>query len=207
MNIWNPVMFAAVVWGFKIELHLFGLLSLLVTLAVYPIYVLAMTRGKSSPPRSTWFLWLILDIVLFSAQMRRGIFDAMLFAFILGTALVAFFTIKYGASGWTRTETICSVVVALSIIIWAITGPLAAMICSLAGAAVSEYPLLKRVWAGKYESLPAWCTVILSTGLNWLDGQILVSSFFFVLQLLVVLPVFYYWKYIPKRRAKCFGRD
>lgn len=201
MNIWNPVVFGTVLWGFNFEFRLFGLLTLLVTLATYPIYILAMTRGKSTPPRSTWFLWFVLDTVAFSAQMGRGIFDAMLLAYIVGTAVVAIFTIKYGTRGWRRTETFCAVIVAVSIVVWAITGPLVAMICSMAGFAVAMYPLLKRVWTGKYESLPAWCTVVLSTGLNWLDGQIFVSSFFLVLQFLVILPVFYYWQYLPRKKA------
>ncbi len=200
MNIWNPVVFGAVLWGFNFEFRLFGLLTLLVTLATYPIYILAMTRGKSTPPRSTWFLWFVLDVVAFSAQLGRGIFDAMLLAYIAGTALVAIFTIKYGTRGWTRTETFCTVIVVVSIVVWAITGPLVAMICSMAGFAVAMYPLLKRVWRGEYEELLAWCIVIVSTSLNWLDGQILVSSFFIILQLLVVLPVFYYWQYLPRKK-------
>lgn len=200
MDIWNPVVFGAVLGGFNFEFRLFGLLSLIVALAMYPIYILAMTRGKQTPPRSTWFLWFILDAVIFSAQMGRGIFDAMLFAYIVGTLVVSIFTIKYGTRGWTTTETYCTIFVIFSIVILAMSGPLVAVICSLGGFAVAMYPLLKRVWRGEYEDLRAWGLAAVSTSLNWLDGQIFVSSFFFVLQLLVILPVFYYWRYLPKRR-------
>ncbi len=158
-----------------------------------------MTRGKQAPPRSTWFLWVVLDIVAFSAQLSRGIFDAMLLAYIVGTLIVAIFTVKYGIRGWTRIETICTFVVTLSIVIWTISGPFVAMICSMAGFAVAMYPLLKRVWRGEYEDLLAWCIVIVSSILNMIDGQIFTSSCFIILQLSVVLPVFYYWKYLPRK--------
>ncbi len=200
MFLWNPVVFEKVFCGFNFELHLFGLFTLFAALAMYPTYILAMTRGKQTPPRSTWFLWVVLDVVAFSAQLGRGIFDVLLLAYIIGTLIVALFTSKYGTRGGTRFETICTCVVVLTIGIWAIAGPLAAIVCAMIGFAVAEFPLLRRVWRGEYEDLRAWCIVVVSSILNMIDGQVLTSSCFIVFQLAVILPVFYYWKYLPRKK-------
>ncbi len=201
-NVLNPVVFEKVLLGFNFELQLFGLFTLFAALTVYPLYIIAMLRREQAPPRSTWFLWVILDIVAFSASLGRGNFDVMLFAYTVGSLVVALFTIKYGSRGWTKTETICTIVVAITIGIWAIAGPLIGTICAMSGFFVATFPLLKRVWRGEYEDLRAWCILIVSTILNMMDGQILTSSCFVVLQLSVVLPVFYYWKYLPRKKAQ-----
>ncbi len=200
-NVWNPVVFEKVLWGFNFELRLFGLFTLFAALAAYRLYIIAMTRREQTPSRSTWFLWFALDIVAFGASLGRGNFDVMLLIYTVGSLIVALFTIKYGSRGWTKSETICTIVVVITIGIWAIAGPLIGTICALSGFFVATFPLLKRVWRGEYEDLRAWCILIVSTILNMMGGQILTSSCFIVLQLSVVLPVFYYWKYLPRKKA------
>ena len=100
MALLNPTLIKFVVWGLNLEMRLFGLLALILTLvAIYPPYIISMVRGEQTPPRSTWFLWLALDFVALGSRLAEGNLDALLFAYASGTFFVALFTIKYGAKG------------------------------------------------------------------------------------------------------------
>ncbi len=196
---WNQVILEEIFFGYTFKLRLLGLFIVFLTSIIYPVYIRAMVRGDQKPSRSTWFLWGVLDLVTFGAQLTRGIFDPMLFAYSIGTFAVSFFTIKYGTSGWTRAETICSLAVGAIIAIWALTGPFWAMVSGVAGFGIASYPLLAKVWRGGYEDITAWVLVLVSSVFNLLDGQYFVSICFMVLQLSILAPILYYWKCLPNK--------
>ena len=199
----NPVVVETVLWGFPLELRMFGLFALLVGCCIYPLYIKAMVQGKQSPPRSSWWLWFALDVVAFGSRIKSGNFDALLFIYTIGSFLIACFTIPYGQKGWTKLETICTAFVLAAIAVWIMFGATVATVCSLVGITVAMFPLLARVLRGEYEDLLAWCIALASSFMNLADGQLLVSIWFIILQLTVVLSITYYWKYLPR---KCLQR-
>lgn len=203
MSFWNPVIINTVFWGLILKIKLFGLLSLITALvALYPPYILSMVRGEQTPPRSTWFLWLILDAIAFGSRLANGNFDALLFAYTTGTVFVAAFTIPYGKKEWTNFETACAIIVFLAIIVWAAGGRSVATVCALAGITVAMLPLLIRVLRGKYENLFTWCVAPVTGFLNLLDGQIITSCWIITIQLCVLLPLLYYWKWLPRKQRQ-----
>lgn len=194
----NPTLIEMTVWGLNLELRLFGLIILVLSLTIlYPPYIWSMIKGEQTPPRSTWFLWLALDFVAFGSRMAEGNLDTLLLAYTIGTFFVALFTIKYGTKGWTKLETISTISVALSIIIWLVVGDFVATVCAMNGITIAMLPMLKRVFRGAYENLTTWSVAIVTSSLNLADGQILTSVWMIIIQLLVLLPVLYYYKYLP----------
>lgn len=194
----NPTVIDLVVWGLNLEIRLLGLLILVLSLTlIYPPYIWSMVKGEQTPPRSTWFLWLALDFVAIGSRIASGNLDALLLAYTIGTFFVALFTIKYGTKEWTKLETISTISVALSIVIWFAVSDSVATICAMAGITIAMLPMLKRVFQGAYENLITWSIAIITSILNLADGQILTSIWMIIIQLAVLLPVLYYYKYLP----------
>lgn len=201
MSIYNPTLIEMTVWGLALEMRLFGLLALILSLvAIYPPYIISMVKGEQTPPRSTWFLWLALDFVAIGSRLAEGNLDALLLAYTIGTFFVALFTVKYGAKRWTKLETICTIVVAGALIIWFIGGRSVATICAMGGITIAMLPLLRRVLQGAYENLITWSVAIVTSSLNLADGQLLTGIWMIILQLSVLLPVLYYWKWLPRKK-------
>lgn len=203
MLFYNPTLIEITISGLALEMRLFGLLALILALvAVYPPYIISMVKGEQTPPRSTWFLWLALDFVAIGSRLAEGNLDALLLAYTIGTLFVALFTIKYGAKGWTKLETICTVVVAGALITWLVDGRSVATICAMGGITIAMLPMLKRVLQGAYENLITWSVAIVTSSLNLADGQLLTGIWMIILQLSVLLPVLYHWKWLP-RKNRC----
>jgi hypothetical protein len=190
---YNLVLIDIVLWGLPFHFKLFGLLSFIAGALIYPIYISAMVKLSVRPSRSTWFLWLGLDMVAFGSRLNSGIFDAMLFVYVLGTAVTAGYTIKYGKSGWTKDETFSCVFVVLSVLVWFFISDTVATVCAMSGISVAMWPLLKNVFRGEFESLLAWSIGALSSSMNLLDGQILTSVWTLTLQMSVIIAVLYHW--------------
>lgn len=194
----NPTLIETAIWGLNLEIRLLGLVILILSLtAIYPPYIWSMVKGEQTPPRSTWFLWLALDFVALGSRMAAGNLDTLLLAYTIGTFFVALFTVKYGTKGWTTLETISTISVALSIIIWLVIGSSVATACAMSGITIAMLPMLKRVFQGAYENLMTWSIAIVTSTLNLADGQILTSVWMIIIQLSVLLPVLYYYKYLP----------
>lgn len=193
---------------------MFGILTMIAAGSLYPLYARSMLVGKmvtidgknvlkkSTPPRSTWFLWLVIDIVAFGGELGRGKLDPLLFTYILGTAYIAYLTIQHGEKKWTVIETICTGTVAAAILLGFLVGPLWATVCALTAMLVSLLPLLGGVLRGGYEDRVAWRMGLLSSALNLLDGQILVSICVASLQSVVLLAISYHWGFLKRWRFK-----
>ena len=198
----NPILFQMVVLDRNLELHLFGLLCVLFSSFIYPLYILSMVRGEQCPPRSTWFLWLLLDVVAFVTRWQAGIFDVQLVIYTIGTLVVAFYTLWYGKNVWEKVDTFSAVAVAVAITAWGIIGPAASTVCALGGLTIAAWPLLQDVYSGKYASRAPWLFAIIGSVFNWLDGQILTGAWFTVLQVLILIPIVYHWgwTHVPSKK-------
>lgn len=187
----NPVVIDMALWGHPTEITLFGLLSFAFSAVTHPRYIVTMVKSKvPPPPRSSWFLYIAMDIVILGSQLSRQVFDPMMIEYTLGTLVVALFSLKYGRSGWSKFETNCSIFVAVSIFLYFSFGPLVATICSLAGITVASFPILKKVMIEqKKEDLLAWSFAVTGSTFSLLDGKLLTGIWFVSLQGIILLSI------------------
>jgi hypothetical protein len=199
--VWNPLVVDTIIWGFELKIHFLGFIAACIASLVHATFIYAMvTDDKVSPPRSSWFLWLLLDAIAFGSKLDDGMFDAMLLEYTVGTAAVALCTLRYGVHAWTHLETWCTIFVVASILVWTMASdPVLATISSMSGITVAALPIMRRVLNGEYEPLLAWCLGFIGSFVNTLDGQIMTSIWFMVIQGLVIAPVIYHyhWKEKP----------
>lgn len=189
----NPTIVQTTLWNLNLELRLLGLIALVMSSAIYPLYIKSMLRGKITPPRSTWFLWLLLDAIILISQLARKNLDAMMVAYLGGTLVVAVLTIWYGEKGWTQTETACTIIVSAALGMWMILGPSIATVSALVGITVGLVPILEKVWKGAYEDRLVWTLAFAASIINAFDGQFLTGLWFASLQFCVLAIVVYHW--------------
>lgn len=188
----NPLIVSSTIFGHTFEIHLFGLLSAIVSSTIYPIYIASMVSGKETPPRSTWFMWLVLDVIAFMSRWDGGIFDTQLVAYITGTSFTFLFTLKYGKKGWSKDETYCSLFVVGSIIVWTIS-PSLATVCAISGLTVATWPLFKVLLKGGYSNRTTWSLATVGSLFNIADGQLLTGIWFSGIQIALLTSVVYHW--------------
>lgn len=200
----NPTIIQTTLWNFNLELRLLGLIALIMSSAIYPPYIKSMLQGKITPPRSTWFLWLVLDAIILISQIAKKNLDAMMVAYLGGTLVVAILTIWYGKKGWTRTETVCTIIVSAALGMWMILGPSVATISALIGTTVGLVPILENAWKGAYEDRLVWTLAFVASIISAFDGQFLTGLWFATLQLSVLAIVVYHWGWwrTPLKTAK-----
>lgn len=142
---------------------IFGIMSSLLTLTGGSIYIVNIINKKIQPAQSTWIIWTLVNICVFSSYVvanlqlhtANQLLDIISILgrlpttwFILGNIvncgaimLVAFY---YGTSRWTITDKICLGATLLSLLIWYVTGSalnalLMNMIIDLIGAGATIY--------------------------------------------------------------------
>ncbi|MBU1203030.1 hypothetical protein KKH39_03260 [Patescibacteria group bacterium] len=150
-----------------------------------------MVKGTlPPPPRSSWFLYMALDVVILGSQLSNGILDPMMIEYNIGTLAVALFTLKYGYATWSKLETGCSIFVGISIALYLSVGPLAATACALAGISAASLPILKKVLVEKkQEDLLAWALAVTATFCSLLDGHLITGIWLILLQGTIAIAV------------------
>jgi hypothetical protein len=83
-------------------------------------YVVSILRGHTKPERTTYFIWLILNVVTTTSYIAVGarttIWTGIAYVF---TALLIFgLSIKYGMGGFSRFDIVCFLLAMAGIMMW-----------------------------------------------------------------------------------------
>lgn len=98
-----------------------GVVSGVIALSAYIIYVFSIVRGNSKPNRVTWWIWAFMGLVLALSYDFAGADNTIWNAYMefLGPLLIALLSIKYGEGGLEdKTDLWCVAGAVLSIILW-----------------------------------------------------------------------------------------
>jgi hypothetical protein len=89
-------------------------------------YLVYTIQGKVKQNRISWFLWGIIPLIAFIAQVKQGVGLQSLFTLVIGlTPLLVFFaTFMNKKSSWkiTKLDIICGGISVLGLILWIFTG-------------------------------------------------------------------------------------
>lgn len=111
-------------------------------LALYTPLCMQILKGTAKQNLATWALWTVLDgIAAASLVVQHGNY-LVVAAYTLGSAVVAMCILRSRNFAWTYLETLVSVLVILSVIGWAVAGPLYATVLSVAGLVLASIPQL-----------------------------------------------------------------
>ncbi|MEK7452328.1 MAG: hypothetical protein AAB664_03230, partial [Patescibacteria group bacterium] len=83
--------------------------------------------------------------------------------------VIAILSLRYGYSGWGRTDTRCAIAVVVAVGIWIVTkNPVLALVMSIVADFLGAIPTVKKVWfQPRTESRSAWTLAVFATMLNF----------------------------------------
>lgn len=136
----------------------------------YVSYVISILRKKTVPARASWLIWCVLNfVVLMSYRALKATTTIYVpLAYTFGTVIIVILSIFYGVGGWTKFDRRCFVVIAISLVLWKITGSaLLALSMNALVDVVGTLPTIKKVYHDpESEDKIAWILFLVGAFLN-----------------------------------------
>jgi hypothetical protein len=139
---------------------IFAALSGLIILAGAPPYLIDILKGKTKPQRTTWFIWSVLGIIAFIAQVQLHGGWSLVYLGLdaLGNLALFLLSLKYGVGGWTWVDKAALVIAAIGIVAsFAVHQPVVAIfgvvLADMSGAFLT---ILKTLRAPGTETTITW---------------------------------------------------
>ncbi len=190
----------------------FIILAILFNLTGSLSYVRSTLAGRTKPNRVTWFLWMVVPLITFAAQIGEGVGPEAAVTFMagFGPTLVFFASFVNKRAYWKLSllDIVCGVLSVLAVILWLITGDgLIAIALGVLADLLAAIPTLIKAYTNpETENATAFrnSAVAATIGLLVIDSWSFESASF-ALYVLVICIVFYTlirFKVGPKLSAK-----
>ena len=133
-------------------------------------YTLAILKGKTKPARATWFIWIVVTLMLLVSYYKVGGGYAIWVsvAYLVTTIITAILSIKYGLGGWTRLDKICIAGCAASLGLWFVSGSAeVALFATLAVDVAGAIPTIASARKNpEHENSSAWLIAVCANTFN-----------------------------------------
>jgi hypothetical protein len=180
------------------KLELYAWISFVLACFAYVPYVWMTLKSTTKPTVASWICWFMMDFAILAATYLAGANYLQMVAFVMGTTFVisaCFY--KKAMVGWTKTDSFCTVMVAIAIGLWALSGsPEFAIVISLTAMTIGSYPMWKNIWIDpSRESLLPWSIVMASTvfsllaAKSWTITEALTPVWFLIIQAFTILLI------------------
>lgn len=135
------------------------------TIGIVP-YLRDIFKHKTKPERATWWIWLMLSVVAFSAQVAAGARWSLFMtgAQTLAVAAIAFLSVKFGYGKFHRKDFTSILITIAGVILWLFTKqPIAALLIVICLDILALWLTLTKTWkAPGTETLIAWVLAAIS---------------------------------------------
>jgi len=146
-------------------LRIFGISSLVINLISVLPYFRDIVRGKTHPERASWFLWLVLGGIFFSASVAEGAEESLWFTGmqVFTPTVVFILSIKRGVGGFERRDKQGLAVAAFGLLLWYLTDNpgLAILMALLVDSAGLWLTALKTWEKPESETFISWAALLL----------------------------------------------
>lgn len=101
-------------------------------------YALSTLKGRTKPNRITWFIWAVVPLIAFCAQIQKGVGGQSIMTLMVGFGPLLVFASSFvnKKAYWkiTRLDVSCGILSIMALILWAVTreGEVAIIISILA---------------------------------------------------------------------------
>lgn len=145
---------------------LFGSLTALLLIIGSVPYIIDILRGRTEPERATWLIWLVLSAIAFFSQSALGAGWSLVLPAADIVVLLGIFclSLRYGAGGLVRRDTISLLLAGLGLLVWYFTQqPLLALLIIIAIDGLGAYlTVVKTYKLPGTETLSSWIIFTLS---------------------------------------------
>jgi hypothetical protein len=103
----------------RVVLLALSAVSVLAFIFAAPPYIIDTLRGKTKPERAAWFIWSVLGVIAFVAQLELGATWSLLFTGLdtAGCILAFLLSLRYGVGGWTLLDKVALGIAASGVVI------------------------------------------------------------------------------------------
>ncbi len=111
-----------------------GLLSGVTIFLFFIPYTRDIFLGKTKPERASWFIWSVLNLIIFSALLSKQANYSLILpgSQALGDLFIFFLAIKYGVGGFLKRDIIALIGAGIGLVLWYITKePLTAVLIAI----------------------------------------------------------------------------
>jgi len=111
-----------------------GAVAGILSLAGYIPYLLGVIRGTTRPNLASWIIWTLVGGLLAVSFIAKGDFHAIWLplGYFFGPLVTAIFALRCGYMAWSRMDSICMSIAAVSVLPWIL----------------SQYMSLPQLWSG-----------------------------------------------------------
>lgn len=148
-----------------------GIAAGLLGLAEFALYNISIVRGKTTPNRVTWWIWVFVQLgatYLFwdsSPENRFAIWVGL--GYTLGTLGAAILSLKYGEKEWSWVDCVAIVGVLLAIGSKAVFGSMSALLVLVVVDTLGALPtMVKSHKKPRSEDLVAWAIGFIANTVN-----------------------------------------
>ena len=124
-------------------MNIYNIASVTFASFIYIYLARQISKGKAEQNLATWLSWGLLDLVAgISLFAQDGNWYLPTF-YVAGCTLILYCIIGSAKFKWGRVETICFLLVIVSVFMWTRSGPWYATVISTVGVVIASYPQLK----------------------------------------------------------------
>lgn len=159
----------------------------------------AILLGKAKPHRTTFFIFFLVNSIIFASLFAQQDRVAIYLAFFNAISLLIIFllSLKYGMGGLAALDIVCLGLALAGIVLWKITNnPILGLYASLFTSAVCSIPTIKKIYFfPKTEVWEFWFIGFLSSLLNllaiknWTFNSIIFPLYLTIANLIIVLLI------------------
>lgn len=130
-------------------------LNILIGGCVITLYIplwLSLSRGTLRQNIATWILWVVLDAIAFLSIWWQGGNYLLVALYVIGGSVTIFITLRSRHFAWTKIESVTTLLVIVSIVMWALSGARMGTIMSTLGVVFAGVPQLIDSWRNPREN-------------------------------------------------------
>ena len=154
-----------------------AVISVILFLIAAPPYIIDTLHGTTRPERASWFIFLVLNLTAFVANITLGASWSLVFLGLdtMGSLIVFSMSLKYGVGGWTRLDRAALAIAAIGVAVSFIARePVIALIGVILADAAGTVPTIFKTFAEPgSETTISW----LLTGTGAVCGLLSVGKF------------------------------
>lgn len=125
----------------------FSILSGALVVAGFVLYLVDTLKGKTTPRKSTWIIFLVLDGIAFAGMWMEHKLNGQIFASVVVAAFSMVLAFRYGKSGWTTRDKLCLGGAAGALLLWWLSGDaVVGIFVSMSVLVLGAIPMLIETW-------------------------------------------------------------
>lgn len=126
-----------------------AVLSFIIIIGATIPYMIDIAQGRAKPARAARMMLFVLCVFALFQQhsLGGGLTLAVTVGEVISSVLLLALAFRHGVGGWSKGDKVCYMLLALDLLVWAITkNPLLALHLTILADTIAFWPTLEKTW-------------------------------------------------------------